>query len=78
MHRYYFTFGSDPRFPYGRGDYVIVYAPTAHVAGKKFQNIHPNRPDSPFLNCSDIYSEESWRKFCRQYYEGVNPVEVIN
>lgn len=77
MNKYFFTFGSDERFPYTRNDYVVVYAPTAHIAGKKFQKRHPNRPGSPFINCSDIYSEESWNKFCDKYYHGVQPVEVI-
>lgn len=77
MNKYYFTFGSDERFPYGRDDFVVVFAPTAHIAGRKFQKRHPNRPGSPFLNCADVYTEENFNVFRDKYYRGVAPKEVI-
>ena len=77
MAKYFFTFGSDERFPYGREDYVMVYAENAHIAALKFKNVHPNRPGSPFLNCADIYSEENFNSFRDKYYLGVKPREII-
>lgn len=78
MNKYYFTFGSDEQFPYTRDDYVMVFAPTAHIAVRKFQKRHPNRPGSPFVNCADIYNEDHWTKYTQKYYEGVRPIEVIS
>ena len=75
--RYYFTFGSDSRFPYNRNEFVVVHAPTAKVACEKFRARHPNRPGSPFLNCADVYTEDVFNGFRIQYYNGVRASETI-
>ena len=75
--RYYFTFGSDPLYPFGRNDYVVVDAESADQAGRLFQAVHPNRPYSNCLNCAFIYTEPEFNGFRDHYYHHVNPIETI-
>ena len=77
-HRFYFTFGSDPAFPFGRDDYVIVEAESANQAVGIFQAVHPNRFGSPCVNCAAWYSEEAFNKFRDKYYQGIKPKEYIS
>jgi hypothetical protein len=77
MASYFFTFGSDERFPFGRDDYVEVVAENAHEACELFRSHHPNRPGSNLLNCSFIYSDEKFNEFRDQFYPGRAPIEVI-
>lgn len=51
---YYFTFGSDPEYPYSFG-YVLVFASSWQEAIKTFKNRYPNRPGSDCVNCSFMY-----------------------
>ena len=60
MERYYFTFGSDERFPYRYG-WVEVDAPDEHKARQIFSLYYPNRADG-CLNCAFVYSEEEFVK----------------
>lgn len=74
---YYFTFGSDPRFPFKRGEYVLVKANDGNEACQKFKSKYPNRPGSPFINCAGIYTEEEFNKFRDVYYVEAEPADTI-
>lgn len=76
--RFYFTFGSDPRYDYGRDDYVIVEAENENQAVCIFQAVHPNRPGSSSVNCASWYSEEAFNQFRDQYYPNRTPKEHIS
>ena len=78
MNNYYFTFGSDEKYPYGRNDYVLVQAENLQQAIHLFQAVHPNRPDSIFVNCAFFYEEEQFNEFREKYYKDVLPVEIIS
>lgn len=78
MNSYYFTFGSDPLFPYGRGSYVVVAAPCLEDAISLFKLVHPNRPGSNLLNCAAYYTENQFSEFRDRYYKDVQPSEVIS
>ena len=58
MQNFYFTFGSDPRFPYYRG-YLIVKAETQQEAIQKFRAKYPDR-SKHCINCAFYYSEKEW------------------
>lgn len=77
MNEYYFTFGSNPLFPYGINDYVLVYAENRNAACDKFSAKYPNRPKSGCINCAFVYSKEEFDKFRDRFYKGVNPIDVI-
>lgn len=72
--KFYFTFGSDPAYPYGIDDYVVVLAKNIYEAQMAFKALHPNRPDSDSLNYAFDYTEKTWEA---QYYGDNPPVEVI-
>lgn len=72
--KFYFTFGSDPAYPYGIDDYVVVLAKNRYEAQMAFKALHPNRPDSDSLNYAFDYTEKTWEA---QYYGDNPPVEVI-
>lgn len=75
--RFYFTFGSDPEYPYGQDDYVLVYADDLMEAVEKFKAKHPNRPGSDCVNCAFWYKQDAWDNGTRLFYEGREPIEVI-
>lgn len=75
MKRFYFTYGTDARFPFFRG-WTEVVAPDKEAACAVFQCYHPNRPDSAALNCAWIYTEEEFRKTCM--YRGDYPGEFCH
>lgn len=77
MNKFYFTFGSDPAYPYGINDYVIVEANGVNEACLLFNLVHPPRKGSDLVNCAFFYSEEQFNKNCAQYYPGVQPKEII-
>lgn len=77
MQKFYFTFGSDPQFPYGRDDYVMVKAESGLQACNLFRAVHPNRKGSNFLNCSEVYTEEQFEPIWIKYYPGRPPIESI-
>lgn len=60
MKRYFYTFGSDPSFPYHDG-WVEVYADSWNEAHEKFRARFPDRHKNT-LNCAFFYDEEQWRK----------------
>ena len=73
---YYYTFGSDPLYPFGRDEYIIIHAETGHEADLKFMAHFPCRPGSSVLNCAFVYDEAEWEK-CKPYYPGKEPTVVI-
>lgn len=77
MQNFYFTFGSDGRFPYGRDDYVLVQAENLPMACSAFKVVHPNRTGSNCLNCADFYTESSFQRMRETYYAGRDPAEII-
>lgn len=72
--KFYFTFGSDPAYPYGIDDYVVILAKNRYEAQMAFKAMHPNRPDSDSLNYAFDYTEKTWEA---QYYGDRPPIEVI-
>ena len=76
MKKTYFTFGSDPLYPYGRNDYVVVEARNENDACLLFNMIHPPRHGNT-VNCAFIYSEERFNEFRDKYYKDVLPIETI-
>jgi len=78
MERFYFTFGTDPAFPFGEGSYVIVLAADINKAVDKFIARHPSRPGQEGIaNCAFYYSEQQFNSFRNKYYKGIAPAEVI-
>lgn len=77
MNKYFYTFGSDPQFPYGLEDFVEVHAETRNEADQKFQQAFPNYCGSSCLNCAWVYSEKSWLPNWRAYYHEKPPVKII-
>ena len=77
MARFYFTYGSDERFPFQYG-WTEIEAPSRALACAVFREHHPDRdPEEPCLNCVDVYTEEefkntpefmqvNWRDRCRE------------
>lgn len=59
---YYYTFGSDPGFPYRNG-WVLVKAATREEADQKFLSRFPDQPGHEgIMNCSFCYDEERWEQ----------------
>ncbi len=72
--KFYFTFGSDPGFPY-QNTYVVVMANTEREAVEKFRAKFPDRHEN-VVNCAFWYSEEQWRGSLNEAAYG-EPAEVI-
>ena len=64
---YYFTYGTDERYPYQLG-WTRVIAPSYEAAIAAFRAYHPNRSGSDLINCASIYTE-------RQFYATSLPFE---
>ena len=77
MNNYYFTFGSDPRYPYGINDYVQVIAHDIREAVAIFRQHHPDRPGTHLVNCAFYYTEEEFAGSPDKYYGGRGPVEIL-
>ena len=62
MSTFYFTYGSDERFPY-QGGWTEVETPTLKDARDLFRLVHPWRdPTVPIGNYSGVYTEEEFQK----------------
>lgn len=60
MKKFYFTFGSDEKFPYQNG-YIMIIAEKYQDAIEKFKNTYPSRiPGDATLNYSFDYNEVEW------------------
>lgn len=76
MEKYFFTFGSDPRYPFGRNDYVMVEAENGKEACELFRSVHPDRPGSNCINRAFIYPEHEFNTFRDRFYPW-GPIQVI-
>lgn len=75
MSKYYFTFGSNPQFPY-QCTYLVVIAGNKKEAVRKFQQKYPNRHTN-VINCSFVYSEEEWHGSLNEKTYPKEPAEII-
>lgn len=75
MPTFYFTYGTDPAYPF-EGGWTTVIAPDRLAATALFRIYHPDRVKG-IVNCADIYDERSFKmldmftrgnfkKFCRE------------
>lgn len=76
-HGFYFTFGTDPQYPFGVNDYVLIRCKDGKTACSLFNALHPKRPGSDCMNCAFVYSEEEWEHSVKQYYVGREPIESV-
>ncbi|MEG0898390.1 MAG: hypothetical protein RSF40_01590 [Oscillospiraceae bacterium] len=58
MNKYFYTFGTDMKFPYQRG-WVEVHADNWNEAHVKFRTKFPDRHKN-CLNCAFFYDEETF------------------
>lgn len=75
MNRYYFTFGSDERYPYPNS-YMVVEANSMNEACDIFSEKYPNR-NGNVLNCASVYGSQEWDNEVAEYYNGKAPAETI-
>ena len=61
FNKYYFSFGSDPLYPYQNG-YIVIEAKNIEAACDIFKAYHPNREGSNLINCAFIYTEDEFMK----------------
>ena len=74
----YFTFGSDPAFPYGRNDYLIAIGKDMRDCIDTYKKAYPNRPGSESLNCADYYTAAEWKETGDRYYKNIRyPKEIL-
>lgn len=77
MEKMYFTFGSDPKFPYDREDYIVVIGINRKDCLDAYKNKYPNRPGSDSINCADYYTAAEWDKVTARHYKDVQPKEIL-
>ena len=75
IRKYYFTFGSDERFPYQNG-YLVIYAKDMSEAVRMFRDKYPDRNEG-IINCSFYYSQAAWDSSTKRYYKGETPKDVL-
>lgn len=76
--RYFFTFGTDPKYPFGIEEYVEVHADDGNQASQKFMSRYPCREGSTLMNCAFVYGEKQWEKIYNEHYKGKPPARVID
>lgn len=74
---FYFTFGSDLEYPFGRDDYVRITCRDMGTACKLFNALHPRRLGSNAMNCAFMYDQQAWDRGVKQHYEGREPIESV-
>ncbi len=57
---YYFTFGTDERYPY-RGGWVQIEAESLNQACQIFRDHYPDKVQG-ILNCADFYTEAQFER----------------
>ena len=77
LQNFYFTFGTAKQYPYTIGQYLIVKAQDIREAARKYKRKYPNPYDDEVLNCADYYGQKEWDEYVKGYYEGTEPVEII-
>ncbi len=73
----YFTFGTNPAFPYGIDDYVVVIGADVKDCIKTFKDAHPNRPGSDAINCADYYGEHQWKRIPKEHRDEKELKEIL-
>lgn len=75
--KFYFTFGSDKRYPF-QNTYLVVQAFTKTGAICKFREKYPDRDSEAHIyNAAFCYSQEEWDKLeCEKYYPH-EPADMI-
>jgi len=78
MNSYFYTFGSDPGFPYQNG-WVEVRATSRNEADHKFRTRFPDRPGHEgTMNYSFCYTKERWNQMDPEHtWRGWRLHEVI-
>lgn len=78
LNSYYYTFGSDPGFPYRNG-WVVVKASFREEADRKFRSRFPDRPGHEgTMNYSFCYTKERWNQMDPEHtWTGWKLYEVI-
>lgn len=76
MKNFYFTFGTNPQFPYGLNQFVIAEAVNKNMAMRMFKAKYPG-PNEELVNCAFCYTEEEFDKFRNEHYSGVKPSDII-
>ncbi|MEH2936300.1 hypothetical protein [Acutalibacter sp. JLR.KK004] len=69
MPKFYFTYGTDPSYPF-QGGWTEIEAPDPDKAGEIFSAVHPDR-HAGILNCAFTYTEERF-KATEMYKSGGN------
>lgn len=77
MERLYFTFGSDPAYPYGRDAFVVAIGRDRNDCIEAFKKKHPNRPGSDAYNAADSYTAKEWDKVSEEHYKDTKLTELI-
>lgn len=76
--RFYFTFGTDPKFPFSEKDYVVVIARDINEAKDIFDKEYPPRiSGSRCSNCAFIYEEYEFDTIRYRYYNGKDAVRTL-
>lgn len=80
--KFFFTFGSDPAYPFCMG-YIIILADCAATAREVFKAYFPNRPGSNALNCAWIYTEKQFMRdwdecWCKSKCHGIIGFMEVN
>lgn len=60
MDFFYFTYGTDPGYPF-EGGYTLIFADNVKEATKLFRNRHPDRHEG-FFNCAFIYTADEFEE----------------
>ena len=78
LNSYYYTFGSDPGFPYRNG-WVVVKASSREEADRKYRSRFPDRPGHEgTMNYSFCYTKERWNQMDPEHtWTGWKLYEVI-
>ena len=77
LQNYYFTFGSDRRFPFSQSEYVIVRADSINKACELFKAVWPSRPGSNLVNCASIYDQTQWKPIKEKHYRLCDPSSIV-
>lgn len=75
MNKYYFTFGSNEQFPYGREQYVVVFAVNMQDAVNLYREKYPDLSPG-IVNCTFYYPQSEWAEVSKAF--PFPPAEVIN
>ena len=60
MNKFFYTFSSDPQFPYKNG-WIEVHAETLEEEHEKFRSRFPDRHNG-IDNCASFYREARWHE----------------